>query len=190
MNPWKNKFVLGITGGMGSGKSTVTRIFESFGCHRISSDELARFYTSADSPIKAELVRLFGEESVKNGVPDRKIIAGIVFSDPVKLNQLTEIIHPLVRKQAVDFFESLPEGSIAVWEVPLLFETRAEEVCSSTLTVCSDEKITLNRVIERDGITEKEYKDRMARQMELKEKIKRSDFVVRNDFDMGVLETE
>lgn len=175
---------------MGSGKSTVTRIFEKFGCHRISSDELARFYTSEDSPIKSELVRLFGEDSVKNGIPDRKLIAGIVFSDSVKLNQLTEIIHPLVRRKAVDFFTNLPEGSIAVWEVPLLFETKAEEVCSSTLTVYSDEKITIKRVIERDKISEKEYKDRMARQMELKEKIKRSDFVVRNDFDMDTLEAE
>lgn len=175
---------------MGSGKSTVTRIFEKFGCHRISSDELAKFYTSEDSPIKNELIRIFGEESVKNGVPDRKVIAGIAFSDPKKLDQLTEIIHPLVRKKAVVFFEDLPEGSIAVWEVPLLFETKAEEICSSTLTVYSDEKITVKRVIERDRITEKEYKDRMARQMELKEKIKRSDFVVRNDFDIGALETE
>ncbi len=80
MREWKERFVLGITGSMGGGKSTVTKIFESLGSFRISADEISRTFTSIDSPVKKELVSLLGESILdKSGILDRKKIAGIVF---------------------------------------------------------------------------------------------------------------
>ena len=185
---WDTKFVLGITGIIGSGKSTVTRIFEKLGAIKIDSDQLAKFYTSASSPIIPNLVSIFGEDILdKNGVPDRKKIASIVFTNDQKLEAMVSIIHPLVRKDAQKAISSVENGRVIAWEVPLLFESGAYTECHSTLTVVAEEEVCLKRAQERDGISVSNFYKRLSKQLSLVEKVKLSGFVVHNNSNEAAL---
>jgi len=182
----KDKIILGVTGNIGGGKSTVCGIFEKLGAVRISSDELAKVYTGENSPIQAELLNEFGPEILdERGIFDRKKIASIVFGDKSKLEKLNRMIHPLVRRDFWQKAESVKNGVIA-WEVPLLFETDAHKSCDYTLTVFSSDKIAIDRVRQREEkLTEEDYKARSTSQIPVKEKVKLSDFSIEND---GTLE--
>ena len=150
---WINRFVLGITGSMGGGKSTVTKIFESLGAFRISSDEIARQFTSTDSPVKNEIIELLGREVLdESGNLDRKKIAGIVFSDKNAIAKLNEIMHPLIRKKTLELIESIANGRIIAWEAPLLFEAGGNSICNATLTVFAEYEHAWSRVKKRDEI--------------------------------------
>ncbi|MCB1141882.1 MAG: dephospho-CoA kinase [Leptospiraceae bacterium] len=177
-----NPYILGITGTMGAGKSTATRIFEKLGAIRISADELARFYTSHESPIKNELVEIFGDSVLDpTGTPDRKFISSVVFQNKEKLQALTEIIHPRVRQKALDIIQMSPGEAFIAWEVPLLFESGTYKFCTGTLCVWIDTELAKERVIQRDGITEEEFRNRIKNQMDIKEKMKRSEFLIENN---------
>jgi dephospho-CoA kinase len=179
---WNGVFVLGITGSMGSGKSFVSKIFEKIGTQRVDSDELARRYTAKDTPILKELVELFGEGILETpNVPDRKKIAEIVFRDKEKLKKLTDLIHPRIRGELRERIRSFPENTILAWEAPILFEVGADAICSAVVTVYSDYEIALQRAIQRDGISQEEFESRLKNQMDIKEKIKLSDFIIENN---------
>ncbi|HNK58896.1 MAG TPA: dephospho-CoA kinase, partial [Leptospiraceae bacterium] len=152
MKEWNKRFVLGITGSMGGGKSTVTKIFEKLGAFRISSDEIARSFTEKDSPIKEELIQNLGKEILdENGDLDRKRIAGIVFSDKNAIAKLNGLIHPLVRKKTLELIDSVIDGRLVAWEAPLLFEAKGDAICDATLTVYAEYNDLWNRVKDRDG---------------------------------------
>lgn len=191
MQKWNDKFILGITGSMGSGKSTACKIFEELGAVRISSDELARKYTDVTSPIKNELIEIFGPEILDDReAPDRKLIAKIVFQNPEKLKQLSSIIHPRVRQELLEIIASLPQGKIVAWEAPLLFEAKGNLICNATLTIYSNLEIAYQRAKERDGISREDFNARIQNQMDIKEKIRLSDFSIRNELDLEYLRTE
>ena len=191
MREWKERFVLGITGSMGGGKSTVTKIFESLGAFRISADEIARTFTSIDSPVKKELVSLLGESILdKSGILDRKKIAGIVFSDKNAIAKLNGLLHPLIRQKTLDLIQSIQDGRMIAWEAPLLFESRGENICDATLTVYASYEDSWRRVKKRDEISEDEFRNRLANQMDIKEKLEASDFKIINDKDIDHLLSE
>lgn len=178
---WKGVFLLGVTGSMGSGKSFVTTLLEKAGCQRVNSDELARRYTAPDTPILQELIELFGEDILeKPNTPDRKKIAAIVFQDKSKLASLTNLIHPRIRQELVQKIQTFAEGSVVAWEAPILFEAEADVICHSILTVHADLETCFQRAQKRDGLTREEFDSRMRNQMDIKEKIKRSDFIIEN----------
>ncbi len=179
------KIILGITGNIGGGKTTVSKIFEKLGAVRFSSDELAKYYTSEKSPIKDELVRRLGEDILDlYGILDRKKIAGIVFHDKEKLEILNKIIHPLVLRDFKN--QTLNATGVIIWEVPLLFESRADKLCDYTLTVYSEDSVALERVRNREEkLSEEDYKARSDAQLSVKEKLKYSDFNIENN---GTLE--
>ncbi|MDX1961397.1 MAG: dephospho-CoA kinase [Leptospiraceae bacterium] len=181
MKEFPEIILLGVTGGMGSGKSTVAKILEELGCYRINADELARFYTSPETPILETLKEILGEEILdEKGFPDRKKISAIVFSDKEKLQKLNSLIHPLVRKDMLQKISKLEKGTIVAWEAPLLFEAGGDSICDFTLTVFADFASAEKRVLKRDGISALEFAKRMQNQMIIKEKIKRSDFNIEN----------
>lgn len=191
MENWKDRFVLGITGIMGSGKSTVTKLFEDLGAKRVSSDELARFYTSPETTIKPQLVEILGEEIIDlNGNPDRKKIAEIVFNDKNRLARLNELIHPLVRKDFLDRIYSFQNGEVIAWEAPLLFEAGGNSICNATLTVSANLDDCWKRVEKRDEILVDEFHKRVANQMDIRKKIELSTFSIINEKDISYLKSE
>ncbi|MCB1160530.1 MAG: dephospho-CoA kinase [Leptospiraceae bacterium] len=191
LKTWKERFVLGITGIIGSGKSSVSKLMEELGAFRINADELARFYSSEKSPILKDIEDIVGVPILdEKGSPDRKIIASIVFSEPQKLKALNDLIHPLVRKEAINLIESQTGGRIVVYEVPLLFESGADALCDATLTVAVEESIAQERVQKRDGMNESEFRARLSKQMNLKKKLELSDFIINNNGDLSILKKE
>jgi dephospho-CoA kinase len=184
-----DKKVIGITGGMGSGKSTVTKIFVKEGAVPIYADVLAKYYTSAESPIKEELVEIFGVGVLdKENVPNRALIAEQIFENKGQMDRLTNLIHPLVRTETRKQIYLSPPGTILVWEVPLLFETGGEEICTATLCVHAPFELAFQRTALRDGLTRNQFENRMKNQMDLSEKIKKADFTLENSGSLQDLE--
>ncbi|MCB1188814.1 MAG: dephospho-CoA kinase [Leptospiraceae bacterium] len=188
MKVWKEKFVLGITGIIGSGKSTVSRIFEEFGAIRISTDELAKVYTTKESPVLEKIKELVDENIFTgDGEVDRKKIASIVFKDKGKLDKLNSLIHPLVFQKSKEMFENIQGGIVIAWEVPLLFESGADKMCDATLTVSLDPSLCFDRVQRREDMSLEEYNDRLNNQMSLETKLSLSNFFIINDKNIPAL---
>ncbi|MDF3821101.1 dephospho-CoA kinase [Leptospira sp. 96542] len=185
----QNKFLLGITGSIGSGKSTVLSMFGECGAVTISSDQIARQFTEKDTPILHELIEIFGNEIVDtNGNISRAKIAELAFSNQEKLQSLNAILHPKVRKQFLELFENTKEGSIVAWEVPLLFETDAHKICDATLTVYVSPDTAWERVKNRGGMPKEDFLRRVSAQMDIEKKKSLSDFLVSNDNSKEELE--
>lgn len=184
-----NSVLVGITGGLGSGKSTVSKIFESLGAVRIDSDAIAKRFTDADSPVRKELQDIFGLESFPDGeVADRASIAKQAFNDIKKKNALNNLLHPLVREKFLKELTHVPEGSVVAWEVPLLFETQGNMICDFTVCVYLPVEKAWLRVEERGGIPRKDFDARVAAQMDIEEKKTLSDYLIWNDTSKEELE--
>lgn len=177
-----NLFILGITGGVGTGKSTVSRIFEDRGFVRINADEIARFFTTKESPLREWIVKEFGQEAFPPGEDaDRIRIAEIAFSNPEKKKALESAIHPLVRKRFLETLDSLPGNHLVAWEVPLLFETDSYTLCDATLCVYLSAEDAWKRVQARGGMSREDFLRRVSLQMDIEKKKSLSDFVIPND---------
>ncbi|TGL16578.1 dephospho-CoA kinase [Leptospira meyeri] len=177
-----NKTLIGITGSIGSGKSTVLAMFGELGAETISSDAIARTFTEPTSSVIGELKQIFGNSILDtNGAPIRAKIAELAFSDKTKLQALNELLHPLVRKNFLEFLNSRKDGSIVAWEVPLLFETDAHTICDFTVTVAVSPGVAWERVQSRGGMDYEDFQKRNLSQMDLEKKKSLSDFVVTND---------
>ncbi|WP_242935396.1 dephospho-CoA kinase [Leptospira kobayashii] len=175
-------YLLGITGSIGSGKSTVSKLFSELGAVRISSDEIAKQFTDPNTPIQKELVQIFGDTIIDSkGVPIKSKIAEIAFSQPEKLQAMNALIHPLVRKEFRLQLEKIPPGNIIAWEVPLLFETDAHTICDGKLCVTVSPEVAWERVKERGGMTKEDFEKRNLAQMDLEKKKALSDFIIPND---------
>jgi len=172
---------VGITGGIGSGKTTVCKLFELLGIAVYYSDDEAKKILDYDSTVKSELLNLFGA-SILNEFEqiDRKKIATIVFSDTTKLASLNAIVHPAVAKHFDEWCKKQSSPYI-LKEAAILFESGAYKQVDKSIIVTAPIELKLLRVIARDKTTEEEVLKRMSNQLPDEEKIKLSDFVIRND---------
>ncbi len=178
----EGRFLIGITGNIGSGKSTVAHLFEELGAIRISSDEISKGFTAKNSPIKNELRTIFGDTIFDTeGNPIRGEIAKIAFSDKLKLEAMNALIHPLVRKEFSRLVNETPLGSLIAWEVPLLFETDAHTLCDVKVCVTANPNLAWERVLARGGMPKEDFEKRNAAQLDLEKKKTLSDFVIPND---------
>lgn len=171
--------VIGLTGGIGSGKTTVARMFEAMGVPVYYADDEAKniLYTNE---VIAELQNTFGNAVFTNSAPDRAKIAALVFSDKEKLRQLNAIIHPRVAvhfRQWVFNHQNLP---FVIKEAAILFESGAYKQCDAVITVTAPLEVRINRVISRDGVLRGDVEKRIANQWPEEEKIALSDFVIEN----------
>lgn len=179
---YPNKYLLGITGNIGAGKSTVLSLFQELGAKTISSDALAKKYTEPNSPVKEELKQIFGESIFnESGEILRGKLAELAFSDDSKRNALNYLLHPRVRKDFLEEFHKPNTAKVVAWEVPLLFETDAHTICSGTLTVFVDPAKAWERVQTRGGMTKEDFERRTKSQLPIEEKKALSDFAVSND---------
>ncbi|MCI2147528.1 MAG: dephospho-CoA kinase [Clostridiales bacterium] len=176
--------VIGITGGIGAGKSTVSGYLASLGYPVFDADEVSRGLTAAGSPVVDELAETFGEEIlVRKGVLSREKLAEIVFSDPDKNRKLMQIVTMKVREAGqkwISDYRKKEKYDIIILDIPLLFETGSEDLCDAVWFITADDEVRRRRVMERDGVTAEQVERRMRSQMPEKEKAERSDEIVDN----------
>lgn len=176
---------IGLTGGIGSGKSTVAQVFETLGIPVYYADSSAKKLMNESQALKHEIIHHFGTESYKYGTLDRAYLASLVFSNPEKTALLNSIVHPHTIRDAENWMKD-PFGNgklppYAIKEAALIFESGSEKKLDYIIGVSAPYQIRLKRAMLRDKISEAEVKNRMSRQMNEDEKISRCDFVILND---------
>jgi len=172
--------IVGLTGGIGAGKSTVANMFAQLGALTIDADQLARQAIEKGSPGFSEVVSAFGEEILTDGEINRQRLGTIVFKDAAKRKQLEAIVHPRVQEALANKIKSLSLGDILIYEIPLLVETGAAKKFDYVITVESDIENRLDRLFER-GLEEDEAQRRIDAQASQSEREAVADFVIVND---------
>lgn len=171
--------VVGLTGGIGSGKSTVARFFSELGVPVYYADDAAR--TVMQTPgIIAKLKSVFGEYVFEDGILNRKRLAQIVFSDKQKLDTLNKIVHPAVKDHFTKWLSSHASAAFVIREAAILFESGSYKDCDFIIAVTAPIEIKIQRVMDRDSVTREDVLKRMENQWGDAEKIALSDFVIEN----------
>ncbi len=171
---------VGVTGGIGSGKSTVCQLFKCLEIPVFNADETGRNLLAENAEVIEKVQHIFGATVIVNGKPDRKKIAAIVFNSPEKLAELNAIIHPAVRKYYAAWTAE-QQSNIVIYEAAILFETGIYKQLDHTILVVAPEALRIKRVMQRDGIDEATVKARISNQWSDEEKKKLADFVLLND---------
>ena len=182
---------IGLTGGMGCGKSTVERLFAEAGWHTIRTDEIVREILTSDVQVHAALRERWGNVVfAADEAVDRKAIAALVFTEKTELSWLEDLLHPKVRQSWKLAIQQLPARNWLV-EIPLLFEKRLETEFDLIVCVTSSSEIVERRMVHR-GYTQEEIEQRRNRQMPLEEKTRRADCVISNvgSFEFLKLQTK
>ncbi|MBQ5440712.1 MAG: dephospho-CoA kinase [Firmicutes bacterium] len=179
--------VIGLTGGIGSGKSTVSNYLKSKGCHIIDSDEISRAVTGPGGPALEPILMEFGVKVFnEDGTLNRKALADMVFSDDLKRKKLEDIVVTMVVNEFHAQVEHLKEEGyegIVVFDAPLLFEFGLQEFCDETWFVNAGIETRIARVIRRDGATREEVMKRIDSQMPSYEKEQLADHTINNSLD-------
>ncbi len=178
---------VGLTGGIGSGKSEVARILDRLGAFIIDTDQLAREVVAPGGDALREIVRAW-PQVVRGEVLDRGALAEVVFHDPKARERLNAIVHPHIRRLALEREHGAKPGQIIVHVVPLLFETGYGALCDVSVLVVAPDEQRIARVMQRDGANEEQIRARIAAQMSPEQARARAGFVIENDGDLRHLE--
>jgi len=171
---------VGLTGGIGSGKSTVARIFEVLGIPVYYADVEAKRLMNENAELKSSISKIFGEQAYINKTLNRKYISSIVFSDPVKLEQLNAIVHPATATDSENWM-NLQTKSYAIHEAALIFEAKVSDRLDYVIGVSSPGELRIKRAMGRDEISREEVLQRMNKQLDEEIKMSSCDFVLIND---------
>lgn len=171
---------IGITGGIGSGKSTVAKVFEVLGIPVYYADDAAKRLMHEDEELRKKIKLQFGNEVYTNGQLNRKRLAEIVFASPEKLTQLNTLVHPATLQDAERWMQ-LQTTPYAIKEAALIFESGAQEQLDYVIGVTAPAPLRIQRTMQRDGITREEVMARMDKQMDEAIKMKLCDFVIINN---------
>ncbi|KQS94245.1 dephospho-CoA kinase [Chryseobacterium sp. Leaf394] len=182
--------IIGLTGGIGSGKTTVAKFIEDCGFPVYYSDDRAKDIVNDNEDLKLKIKALLGQQAYdEKGLYDRKFVSEIVFNDNELLHALNEIIHPAVR---IDFEEWVKEQKkyLIFKETALLFELKLNRQCHRSILVTAEDNIRIKRVMDRDGKTYREVQTVMEKQMPEKEKIKLADCIIYNNTNLDDLKDQ
>lgn len=171
---------VGITGGIGSGKTTVSKIFEVLGIPVYYADTAAKHLMENDPELIRQIISIFGEPAYKDGKLDRSYISGIAFNQPAKLEALNAVVHPATINDAARWMEK-QKAPYSIKEAALIFESGTQSQYDFIIGVFSPRAIRINRVIKRDNITAEEVKKRMDRQINEEIKMRLCDAVITNN---------
>ena len=172
--------VIGLTGGIGCGKSLAAQYFAELGALVIDADQLARAAIERGSDGFDEVVALFGDSILKDGNIDRRALGELIFKDPIAKTKLENIIHPFVRREFEEAVASLNGDQVLVYEIPLLVETNAHEKFDLVITVESEMENRIARLRGR-GMHISEIEGRIAAQATREQRIEVADFLIEND---------
>lgn len=180
--------ILGLTGGIACGKTTISNIFKQLGVKVIDADKVAREVIELPEIVN-QIKKNYGDEVFINGKLDRKKLREIIFNDKEKIMKLNSIIHPKV----IDIFKeeynkNKFSDEIIVFDIPLLFEVGLEKYCNKTIVVYVNEEIQIKRVMERDNSSRELAKKIIDAQMDLFEKVKMADYAIENNSTVNELE--
>jgi dephospho-CoA kinase len=174
---------IGITGGMGSGKSLICKIFTSLQVPVYDADSMARKLMTSDFVLIDQIKKEFGESSYQpDGSLNREYLSKKVFNDPIKLEKLNQLVHPRVGIDSENWIERNISCPYVVKEAALLFESGANKLLDKIIVVIAPERLRIKRVLNRDkSRTEEDVVKIIRNQMNEEEKMKRADFIIRND---------
>ena len=182
--------IIGITGGIGSGKSTLALCFSAHNIPVIDADEISRFALTPASECFQDVVALFTPEALRpDGTLDRAYIASKVFSDEKAREALNAIVHPFVIREMLRRTEA-SEAPIAVWDVPLLFESGTDAFCACTIAVLCNEDIRIARTVKRDGSDEEKIRARIRAQITDETREKLATYTIRNEGTIAAFRNE
>ncbi|CCH62606.1 hypothetical protein TBLA_0H03250 [Henningerozyma blattae CBS 6284] len=184
--------VVGLTGGIACGKSTVSRRFQEH--HKIpvvDADKIAREVVEPGEPAYDAIVNHFGEDVLKaNGELNREALGKKVFGNPKELKILNNITHPAIRKSILRqiLLNYIYGYSICILDIPLLFESKLDIICGVTISVICNEKLQIERLLARNPtLSSEDAKNRIDSQMKMNDRIEKSDYIITNDEDMNML---
>ena len=171
---------IGITGGIGSGKSTVSKIFEVLGIPVYYADDASKRLMNEDEELKEKLRSTFGDKTYVDGQLDRAYVAAVVFNDPGKLVLLNSIMHPATIKDAEKWMlhQTTP---YAIKEAALIFESGSQEYLDKVIGVYAPVAVRIHRVMQRDNVTREEVLSRMNKQIDEDMKMRLCDYVITNN---------
>jgi dephospho-CoA kinase len=170
----------GITGGIGSGKTSVCKVFETLGIPVFYADEAARKLQEEDPILIAGIKKMFGEAAYQNGRLDRAYVGNIVFNDPVQLQQLNALTHPATIRYA-QVWTAHQHSPYVIKEAALFFETGSNQTMDVLIGVTAPQEIRIRRTMQRDSISREQVLQRMYRQMDEQKKMSLCDHVILND---------
>lgn len=178
---WKKQKV-GITGGIGSGKTTVCKIFETLGIPVYYADDRAKWLMAHDPALKASIVAAFGPEAYHpDGALNRAYLARAVFGDAAQLKRLNALVHPAVGRDAEAWHARQAGVPYTLKEAALLFESGSYRRLDKVITVFAPRELRLQRIMRRDEVSRDQVEARMAHQLPEEEKVRRADYVIYND---------
>lgn len=186
----KQNKVIGLTGGSGSGKSTVAGIFKEYGAFVIDADKISHQLTDSDEMVLRKIKEAFSEKVFENGVLSRKALGKIVFSDKNALKTLNGIVHPAVAAKTLEKIENC-DSRLIIIDAPLLFDVKEiVDLCDECIAVCAPDEVRINRIVARDGICREDAEKRLASQRPQQELAEKADFVIVNDGDLEKLRSD
>jgi|TARA_B100000530_G_C15797657_1_gene424235 dephospho-CoA kinase len=186
-------FVIGLTGGIGTGKTSVSNILSSLGASMINADKIGHKIYEPNSEGWMEVVNAFGKEILnENQEIDRKKLGSIVFKDKKYLDQLNSITHPRIYSEIESELQTLSNNNVtvSVVEAALLIEAKWTSLADEVWVTVSNENIIYKRLEKRDGLNIEAIKARISSQMSTKEKLKFADVIIKNDSSIKDLEKE
>lgn len=172
--------VVGLTGGIGSGKTTIAKCFQSQGIPVYIADKEAKALMNRSKVIKRKLTALFGENAYKNGVLNREYLASKIFSDKTLLSQMNAIVHPKVASHFKRWLKK-QDSPYIIKEAAIIFENNLEYQYDYIITVVADENLRIERVIQRDNASKEKVESIIRNQLSDEEKIKKSHFIIKNN---------
>ncbi len=184
MKPSNKPYILGLTGGIASGKSNVAGYIRGFGCPVIDADEISRNITAKDGPALPHIRQAFGDYVFyDNGELNRSSLSAIVFFDCDKLKLLNDITHPIIFEKMKRKLNELSDNPIVTLEVPLLFETGMDKICDEVWTVYTSFENQMKRLMKRNKLTEEQARARILCQISNDERLARSDYSIDSSFE-------
>jgi len=182
--------IIGLTGGIGSGKSKILSVFSSYGIPCYESDIRAKCLMQEDAELKSQIKFLFGDHIYENDQFNQRKLAKLVFANKGKLEALNSLVHPKVKIDFKSFVNQL-ETPYIIKEVAILFETGGEKDCDATILVTAPEKLRLQRVLNREKTNSMDIKSRMNNQWNDEKKIPLADYIINNiDWDKTLIKID
>jgi dephospho-CoA kinase len=179
---------IGITGGIGSGKTTICQVFETLGISVYYADKETKELYVNNAELKAKMLQEFGPEVYSGNTLNRVFLSQLVFNDAKKLQQLNAIVHPFVFAHYETWCEAHKTEKYTLKEAAIMFESGSYKHLHYVVGVAAPEEVRIARIIQRDGLSREEVLRRIQKQMPTEELIKRCDFMIENDGENSIVE--